>query len=98
MKSKDIGLNTFYLKNKNLHILIKRIMKNKVLYLFLAPALIYVIIFHYLPMYGVQIAFRDFISFRGITGSPWVGLKHFKRFFESYSFWRLIRNTSVLSI
>lgn len=97
MKSKGTRSNSFHLQDRNAHFLIKSIMKNKVLYLFLAPAFIYVIIFNYLPMYGVQIAFRDFIPFRGIWGSPWVGLKHFARFYESYSFWRLIRNTIVLS-
>jgi putative aldouronate transport system permease protein len=97
MKSKDIRLNSLILKNRNSHLLLKSIMKNKVLYLFLAPAFIYIIIFNYIPMYGVQIAFRDFIPFRGIWGSPWVGLKHFTIFSESYSFWILIRNTIVLS-
>jgi len=44
-------------------------------------------------MYGVQIAFKDFIANKGISGSPWVGFKHFERFFESYYFWRLLWNT-----
>ena len=57
----------------------------------------YYIIFHYLPMYGVQIAFKDYYASKGIIGSPWVGLKHFKRFFSSYQFWTLIKNTLSLS-
>ncbi len=57
----------------------------------------YYIVFHYLPMYGVQIAFKDYYAARGITGSPWVGFKHFKRFFTSYQFWPLIKNTLSLS-
>jgi putative aldouronate transport system permease protein len=68
------------------------------LYIFLVPALLYFLTFHYLPMYGLQIAFRDFSAGLGITGSPWVGLKHFLRFVHSYSFWRLIRNTIGISL
>ncbi|MCQ6561137.1 ABC transporter permease [Paenibacillus mendelii] len=67
--------------------------KNWDLYLLIVPVIAYYIIFHYIPMYGVQIAFKDFIASQGITGSPWVGLKHFERFFDSYYFWRLIKNT-----
>ena len=57
----------------------------------------YYIIFHYIPMYGVQIAFKDFTAARGIWGSEWVGLGNFKRFFSSYQFWPLIKNTLSLS-
>lgn len=49
-------------------------------------------------MYGVQIAFKDFIATKGIWGSPWVGFKHFERFFDSYFFWRLIGNTLGISL
>lgn len=60
----------------------RQIMKNWQLYVFILPALVYFIVFHYVPMYGVQIAFRDFNGAQGITGSPWVGLKHFATFFN----------------
>ncbi|TVQ26264.1 MAG: sugar ABC transporter permease [Spirochaetaceae bacterium] len=60
--------------------------------MFLVP-LTWYIIFRYLPIYGIQIAFRDFVASRGILGSDWVGLRHFRRFFQSFFFWRLIRNT-----
>nr|WP_242069178.1 ABC transporter permease subunit [Cytobacillus firmus] len=73
-------------------------MSNYQLYLFLLPALIYFIVFHYVPMYGVLIAFKDFVATKGIMGSPWVGFKHFERFFDSYQFWTLIKNTLGLSI
>ncbi|BFH70377.1 MAG: ABC transporter permease subunit [Paenibacillus dendritiformis] len=63
------------------------------MYLLLAPVAVYFIVFHYVPMYGVQIAFKDFIATKGIAGSPWVGMKHFERFYQSYYFWRLIKNT-----
>ncbi|MBG9451250.1 sugar ABC transporter permease [Cytobacillus firmus] len=77
---------------------IKKILSNYQLYLFLLPALIYFIVFHYVPMYGVLIAFKDFVATKGIMGSPWVGFKHFERFFDSYQFWTLIKNTLGLSI
>ena len=67
------------------------------LYIFILPALAYFVIFHYGPMYGVQIAFKDFMPTRGIMGSPWAGLKHFQRFFETYLFWTVLRNTIVLA-
>ncbi len=76
----------------------RSIIKNYELYLFLLPTLLYFIIFHYVPMYGVQIAFKNFIAIEGIWGSPWVGFEHFRRFFSSYQFWLLIRNTFGLSV
>src|SRR5690625_5749104 len=63
-----------------------------------APALIVFLIFNYVPMYGAQIAFKDFIASQGIWGSDWTGFKHFERFCDSFYFWRLLRNTLVLSV
>ncbi len=77
---------------------LKKLLNNYQLYLFLLPALIYFIVFHYFPMYGVIIAFKNFIATQGIMGSPWVGFKHFERFFESFQFWSLIKNTLGLSV
>lgn len=68
------------------------------LYFFLLPAFLYFIIFHYGPMYGVQIAFKRYIPALGITGSPWAGFIHFKRFFSSYYFTDLIKNTVGISL
>jgi len=68
------------------------------LYALIALPLIYIIIFKYVPMYGAQIAFKNFIVTKGILGSEWVGFKHFIRFFNSYEFWRLMSNTIVLSV
>lgn len=62
-----------------------------------AIPIIYFLVFHYYPMYGVQIAFKDFRADLGIVGSPWVGFKHFERFFKSAQFGSLIRNTLGLS-
>ena len=56
------------------------------------------IIFSYLPMYGILIAFKNFIPSEGIWGSPFVGMEHFRRLFAGYNFWRLIKNTLVLSL
>ncbi|PGZ00720.1 sugar ABC transporter permease [Bacillus cereus] len=64
----------------------------------ISPVIAYFIVFHYIPMYGVQIAFKDFIATLGIWDSPWVGMKHFERFFNSYYFWRLIKNTLIIGI
>ncbi|GIO39692.1 sugar ABC transporter permease [Paenibacillus antibioticophila] len=75
----------------------RRMLKNWELYLFMTPALLYFLIFHYGPMYGIQIAFKNFTPVKGITGSPWVGFDHFERFFNSYYFWDLLWNTLSLS-
>lgn len=77
---------------------LKSLKKDYQLYLLALPAIIYFILFHYWPMYGVQIAFKDFIAVKGITGSPWVGFKHFERFFKSFQFWRLMKNTIGVSL
>ena len=71
--------------------------RNYDLYLLIAPASIFFIIFRYWPMYGVQIAFRDYIVTEGIWGSPWVGIEHFQRFFRSYYFSDVLSNTLGLS-
>lgn len=68
------------------------------LYLLCIPALIFIFIFEYGSMYGVQLAFKDYNLADGIWGSPWVGLKHFERFFNSYQFWMLLKNTLVISV
>ena len=67
------------------------------IYLLLLPAVIYFFVYCYLPMYGVQIAFRDYKFAFGITGSKWVGLKNFKDFFGAYYFGRLLSNTFLLN-
>lgn len=76
----------------------KSIWKNWELYVLLSPVILYFIVFHYVPLYGLQIAFKDFIASKGIIGSPWVGFKHFERFFDSYYFWRLIKNTIGIGV
>jgi putative aldouronate transport system permease protein len=76
---------------------LKSIKKNWDLYLVVLLPLLYIIIFAYIPMYGAQIAFKDFNSAKGIMGSPWVGFKHFIVFFKSYYFVRTLKNTLGVS-
>jgi putative aldouronate transport system permease protein len=72
---------------------------NVELYLFfLLPAVIVTFMFIYIPMWGAQIAFRDYLPNKGIWGSAWVGLRHFTRFVNSYQFWNLLRNTIGISL
>ncbi|MFQ9637958.1 MAG: ABC transporter permease [Eisenbergiella sp.] len=68
------------------------------LYLLVLPAVIYFVVFNYLPLYGIQIAFKDYKAVDGIAGSAWVGLKHFKNFFNAYYFKRLLSNTLLLNV
>lgn len=72
--------------------------ENRVLYLMILPAFVYIALFHYWPMYGVQIAFRNFSFSDGITGSTFVGLKWFEYFFKSNQFWIVVSNTLILNI
>lgn len=76
----------------------KVIKKNWQLYVLVLPAVIYFFVFNYLPLYGIQIAFKDFKAVRGISGSDWVGFKHFVNFFDSYYFQRLLSNTILLNV
>ncbi|WZL79060.1 ABC transporter permease subunit [Eubacteriales bacterium mix99] len=86
-------------KEKVMHFLrSKKIIRNLDLYLLILPVLVFYIIFCYRPMYGLQLAFKDYVAIDGIFGSPWVGLKHFERFFGSPYFLRLISNTLSISV
>lgn len=85
-------------KKSQLQLLSRSLRKYWDLYLLLSPVVIYFIVFKYLPMYGVQIAFKNFSASKGITGSAWAGLKHFIRFFRSYNFKTLMVNTLGINI
>ena len=76
----------------------RRILRNYELYLFLLPAIIILIVLNYLPMFGIQIAFRDYKPYRGFWGSEWVGLKHFITFLSMPNFLNILKNTLVLSL
>lgn len=75
----------------------KELQRNWILYLMIVPVLAYFIIFSYVPMYGVTLAFKKYNAKLGILGSPWVGLKYFQRFFTAYNFKQLITNTFTIS-
>jgi putative aldouronate transport system permease protein len=77
---------------------IKRIKTNWELYLLLLFPVVYFVIFRYVPMYGVLIAFKDFSPAAGIWDSPWVGFEHFIEFFNSYNFVQILKNTVILSL
>jgi len=72
--------------------------RNRALYLMALPVLAFYIIFHYVPMYGAIIAFKDFSPMKGILGSEWIGIQHFKDFFGSIYFSRILFNTLNISI
>lgn len=93
MKNKEANIN------KDFSIRLKKDMKvNYILYLMIIPVVVYYVVFHYIPMYGVTLAFKDFISKEGIMGSPWIGFDNFIRFFSSYNFKSLISNTIGISL
>lgn len=74
------------------------IKRNKELYMLVMPVIVFYVIFHYGPIYGAVIAFKEYIPVKGVFGSPWVGFRHFAEFFQSFYFGRLIRNTLNISI
>ena len=75
----------------------KKIAYHKYIYLILLPAIIYLLIFKYQPMYGLIIAFKDFRAGKGIMGSPWVGLEHFRNLFTNGDFLTALKNTIIVS-
>lgn len=89
----DMSRKPGYLKQ-----LLLDINKEKLLYCMLIPGLLFFVLFKYLPMLGVVIAFQDYQPFAGILKSHWVGLQHFQRFFTNPDFWKLFRNTLVLAV
>ena len=91
-------LNSTPAWRKRLNKWCRSVVDNRWLYLLILPALVYLIIFNYLPMYGVQIAFKNYKAVRGIAGSDWVGFKHFETFFNAYYCGRLISNTLLLNV
>lgn len=78
--------------------LFKSIAANWQIYLLILPAIVILIWFRYIPMYGLQIAFKDFSISKGITGSEWVGMKHFKELFATEEFFRVFRNTLLINV
>lgn len=77
---------------------LKRMWRYKWLYVMLLPVITYFIVFKYIPMYGVTIAFKDYNIFKGVFESPWVGTEIFQKIFKSKNFWLSIRNTITLNL
>ncbi len=77
--------------------LVRHLRKEWQLYVMLAPMVIWFLVFMYKPMYGLQIAFKDYSVFRGIAASPWVGFEHFETLFSNSQFLRAIKNTVIIS-
>lgn len=78
--------------------LFKKITRRYDLYLMLLLPIAWYLLFQYGPLYGLQIAFKDFNPAKGIVGSKWVGFEQFTRFFDSYYFWRLLWNTISINL
>lgn len=93
---KNILNNRFVQKISNNN-LAKRICKMRYYYLLLLPVIAYFIIFHYIPMYGIVIAFKNYAFLKGILGSDWVGFAHFRRLFSSPLFYNIMKNTINIS-
>lgn len=97
-KSASATAGTLTERQKKRQNTLRLIKRNWVLYLFVLPAVAYVIIFNYIPMYGIQIAFKNYRAGLGIWGSPWAGLKWFEQFFSSPNCITLIKNTLTISL
>ncbi|GGG76878.1 ABC transporter permease [Paenibacillus radicis (ex Gao et al. 2016)] len=78
--------------------LLIRIVKQWDIQLMVVPGLLLVLLFCYVPMYGVLMSFQDYSLFKGFMNSPWVGFKHFEMFFNAPEFWNVMRNTLVISL
>lgn len=76
----------------------KRIVRNRYIYLMILPGVLYFLIFKYIPMFGLVISFQDYLPYKGIMGSEWVGVKHFSRLFSEPEFWNIFKNTVVVFI
>lgn len=87
-----------YNRYKGFRGLLLNIREHPVLYLMAVPVIVYFLVFHYAPMYGVIIAFKNYVPARGIMGSKWVDLTHFQNFFNDMYFGRLVRNTLVINL
>lgn len=82
------------MKSRNL----KYFLKNRYLYLLLLPGVLYFVVFRYVPMYGIIIAFKNFSFAKGILGSPWSGLQNFKYLFHLQDFYSVLFNSVTLSL
>ncbi len=99
MKKEQVGASAVSLKKNSLGTRLKKEwQRNYCLYIFALPILLYFIMFKYVPMFGLVIAFKNFSLSKGVFGSDWVGFKYFIEFFNSMYFTRTLKNTLVLSV
>ncbi|WP_342490850.1 sugar ABC transporter permease [Bacillus sp. FSL R5-0422] len=99
MKTEDVtakGVPAAALKKEKRKRLLNQMLSQKFLYVMILPGLIYFLVFKYVPMWGLIIAFQDYQPFLGILGSEWVGFKHFIRLFTEPTFFILLKNTLIL--
>lgn len=87
-----------YIANKTARQKLAKIWAYKWLYLMLFPVIVYYIVFKYVPMYGITIAFKDYNVFKGVLESPWCGLEVFKKIMTNKNFWEAIKNTLLLNV
>lgn len=101
MKTNELALNKKVTINGGLNRkrdgFIDNICQHPLLYLMALPVIIYYVVFHYIPMYGIIISFQNFVPAKGVMGSDWVGLDQFTKFFNNIYFLRLMRNTFLIS-
>ena len=95
---KSVTGNHTLSKRSGKSVFLKRLRENWQLYLIISPVVVYFFVFNYMPLYGVQLAFRRFNPTLGILGSPWIGFDNFTRFFNSIFFVRIVTNTLMLNI
>lgn len=82
---------------QNKHGVLYYLKKDKHLYLMLIPGIVFFLVFYYAPMYGVLVAFKDYNIYKGFMASEWIGFENFRNFFNDMYFFRLVRNTFLLS-
>ena len=85
-------------KQKKRRSTLKLMRQNYQLYIFLIPAIVFIVLFMYVPLYGLQIAFKNYRADTGIWGSAWVGFKWFKQFFSTPRCWEIVKNTLTISV
>lgn len=72
--------------------------RHKYLLLMALPGFVYFLVFHYIPLWGLLVAFKDFQPYLGFVASPWVGLEHFRRLFQGPVFWNVLRNSLIINL
>ena len=94
----DVPLQLASISKLRRSLTMRQILRDRWLYIILVPGVLYFMLFKYVPMFGLMIAFQDYKPHIGFMNSPWVGLKHFERFFTEPQFWMLFKNTLLLAV